>query len=332
MVAKEIKTVGGKSLPLREFEFKWFSTNPSICMIAKRRSGKSWLVRAILKYFKHLPGGVIIAPTERMSCFYGNFFPELYIHYEYKSEILESLLYRQNQMVEKCQKRYSEGKRVDPRAFLVMDDSLASKGTWMSDQPILEIFYNGRHYQLLFILTMQFPLGIKPELRCNFDYIFLLNEDFYSNQKRIYEHYAGMFPSFDSFRQVFTQLTTDYGSMVIANNGAKKDIIDKVFYYRANNEDLSLIGCNQFKEFHQKNFNPNWKNNIERIDTNKVFGTKRGGKPNIVVNKIEHGHRDDDRHSDRRDDRYSDRRDKRDDHHDRDDDHYRRDNGYGGYH
>ena len=302
--SKEIKTVGGKSLPLREFEFRWFSPNPSICMIAKRRSGKSWLVRTILKYFKNLPGGVIIAPTEKMSCFYGNFFPELYIHYEYKSEILESLLYRQNQMIEKCQKKYREGKKVDPRAFLVMDDSLASKGTWMNDQPILEVFYNGRHYQLLFILTMQFPLGIKPELRCNFDYIFLLSEDFYSNQKRIYDHYAGMFPSFDSFRQVFVQLTANYGSMVIANSGSKENITDKVFYYKANNEDLSMIGCDQFKEFHKKNYNPNWATGATRIDTNKIFGTKRSSGSKIVVDKRGHVDDDKDKDKDKDKDRY----------------------------
>src|SRR4029078_8504605 len=134
----------------------------------------------------------------------------------------------------------SQGKKVDPRAFLIMDDCLASKGTWMNDKPILEVFYNGRHYQLIFILTMQFPLGIKPELRCNFDYIFLLSEDFFSNQKRIFDHYAGMFPSFDVFRTVFLQLTDEYGCMVIANRGPKKDLIDKVFHYKAGNENIGL--------------------------------------------------------------------------------------------
>ena len=71
----------------------------------------------------------------------------------------------------------------------------------------MELLFNGRHYQLMYMLTMQFPLGITPELRCNFDYIFLLADDNTSNIKRMYEHYAGMFPDFNSFKQVFTQLT-----------------------------------------------------------------------------------------------------------------------------
>ena len=37
----------------------------------------------------------------------------------------------------------------------------------------------------------------------NFDYIFILGEDMTSNRKRLYEHYAGMFPTFDVFEKVF---------------------------------------------------------------------------------------------------------------------------------
>jgi hypothetical protein len=284
--AKEVQVSGGKSMPIREFNLDWMCKNPSICMIAKRGSGKSWVCRAILKHFSYLPGGVIIAKTERMSTFYGNFFPDSYIHYEYKSEILENLLYRQEQIIEKCKQKYNQGKKVDPRAFLLMDDCLASKGTWMNDQPILEVFYNGRHYQLLFVLTMQFPLGIRPELRCNFDYIFLLAEDFYSNQKRLYDHYAGMFPSFDLFRQVFLQVTDDFGSMVIVNRGSRKDILDKVFYYKAPNEEIGTIGCDQFKKFHSKNYNTNWKTEGKSFDMNNYV---KKNKQNIVVSKVHDG-------------------------------------------
>ncbi len=287
MGAKEIEISGGKSMPIREFNLDWMCNNPSICMIAKRGSGKSWVCRAILKHFNHLPGGVIIAKTERMSTFYGNFFPDSYIHYEYKSEILENLLFRQEKIIEKCKRKFAQGKKVDPRAFLLMDDCLASKGTWMNDQPILEVFYNGRHYQLLFVLTMQFPLGIRPELRCNFDYIFLLAEDFYSNQKRLYDHYAGMFPSFDLFRQVFLQVTDDFGCMVIVNRGSRKDILDKVFYYKAPNEDIGVIGCEQFKKFHSKNYNQNWKEEGKAFDLKDY--TKKN-KQSIVVNKISEDH------------------------------------------
>ena len=105
MVAKEVKLNGGKTIPIRDFKLEWFCSNPSICMIAKRGSGKSYVCRAIIKHFNYLPGGVIISKTEKMSCFYGKFFPEAYIHYEYKTEILDNLLYRQGEIIKKCKEK-----------------------------------------------------------------------------------------------------------------------------------------------------------------------------------------------------------------------------------
>jgi hypothetical protein len=288
MTTKEIVLRGhsGTPIPIKEFGLESFCANPSICMIAKRNSGKSWVCRAILKHFKYLPGGVIISPTENVNCFYGTFFPDLFIFDEYKPEILSNLFQRQEDMKDKCIKYYKKKKKCDPRLFLLMDDCLASKGTWMRDKQIIKMFFNGRHYQVMFILTMQFPLGITPELRGNFDYIFLLYDDFYTNQKRLFEHYAGMFPTFDFFRQVFMQLTEDYGCMVIANKGAKKNITDKVFYFKANNESIDKIGSEQFKNFHKYNYNKHHK------ETGKVFNINeyvpKTNKPNIAVKKIKH--------------------------------------------
>ena len=48
---------------------------------------------------------------------------------------------------------------------------------------------NGRHYKLLFVLTMQFALGITTPFRTNIDYVFILRENIVSNRKRLYEHY-----------------------------------------------------------------------------------------------------------------------------------------------
>ena len=117
--------------------------------------------------------------------------------------------------------------------MLIMDDCMSSKGDWLKDPQILELFFNGRHHHMSFILTMQFSLGIPPELRSNFDYIFLLAEDFPSNRKRLYEHYAGMFPNLQIFEQVFSEITDNFGVMVIDNRIHSKNIADKVYWYRA---------------------------------------------------------------------------------------------------
>jgi hypothetical protein len=285
--AREILLPSGEGFPMRGFRLEWFSANPTICMIAKRGSGKSVLCQKIMEHYSYLPGGVVISRTDKMNSFYCKFFPDLYIHYEYTSELLDRVLTRQENMIDKCIAKYREGKKVDPRAFLIMDDCLASKGTWANDKPILEVFYNGRHYQLLFILTMQSPLGIKPELRQNFDYVFLLATDFYNQQKKLFDHYAGMFPSFELFRQVFVQVTSNYGAMVIVNGATiSNNIMNKVFYYRVDKLENKKIGCKQFRDYHENNYNTNWQTELRtKFDVEKYANQGKKHKQ-VVVNRI----------------------------------------------
>ena len=274
----------GSSLPIREFKLEWLCPNASICMIAKRGAGKSWVCREILNHVKDLPGGIIISPTDKMNMFYGKWFPDIFIHHKYKTEIIEKLLYRQNKMIEKMKEKFKKGKRCDPRTFLVMDDCLADKGQWTKDPKIFELFYNGRHYMIMYILTMQFPLGIKPELRGNFDYIFLMAEDFFNNQKRIYDHYAGMFPNFNTFRQVFQKLTNDFGCMVIVNRGHRKSLLDKVFWFKAKRRKIERIGCKQFNTYHKNNYDPDWKRKELKLDVDDWVGERKKG--NIHVERV----------------------------------------------
>ena len=282
---KDVKVGGNMSLPVKEFQLESMCENPAIVMIAKRASGKSWVCRAILKHFRDIPVGIIIAPTERMANppFYSEFFPDTYIHFDYRSEIIEKLLYRQDIMIEKEKEKL--GKKVDPRAFILMDDCLSKKGSWMKDQPIMELLFNGRHYRLMYMLTMHFPLGITPELRCNFDYIFLLSEDFYSNLKRLYDHYAGMFPTFDSFRQVFKDITSDYGAMVIVNRGARSSFLEKIFWYKAYNDSIGMIGCEQFVNYHNNNYDEYWRKKKKQFDIMDVTKKKPNAKT-FTIDKI----------------------------------------------
>lgn len=287
MTTKDIE-FDGQTLPIQKFKLQEMCLNPSICMIAKRASGKSWVCRDILYHFRYVPVGIIIAPTDRMSEFYGKFFPGAFIFYEYKSEIIESLFSRQSKMIDKAKRKFMEGKKCDPRAILLMDDCLSSKGSWMKDRPIMDLFFNGRHHQITYILTMQFPLGITPELRSNFDYIFLLAEDFYSNQKRLYDHYAGMFPHFNAFRDVFVELTKDYGCMVIVNRGARANFLEKIYYYKASGDfSNKSIFSKQFNDFNKNNYNSQWRDHpdMTHVNIDKIMDKK--AKSKIKVAKMD---------------------------------------------
>jgi hypothetical protein len=258
--------------------------NPRIAMIAKSGSGKSWVVRDIMYHIKDIPCGTVIAPTDKMTKFYNDFIPPSFTHHEYDETIIPRVLKRQKAMLQQNEDRVKQNKsKLDPRTFLIMDDCMSSKHLWLKDPNILSIFNEGRHYQLTFFLTMQYSLGIQPELRANFDFIFLLGEDVYSNKKRLYEHYAGQFNKFDIFDQVFTHVTQDYGVMVINNRVRSTDITKKVFWYKAKRPPEFTVGIPKYIDWNKKHFDNEYDKKEPVLDLN-TFCSKR--RANITVKLV----------------------------------------------
>ena len=104
---------------------------------------------------------------------------------------------------------------------------------------------------------MQTPLGIGPELRLNFDYIFLLKEDVTVNRKKLYENYAGIFPNLAIFCKVFDKCTNDHVCMVVDNRTPLSDITKKIFWYKASERKFTF-GSKKFKNMHKKYYDPDY--------------------------------------------------------------------------
>jgi hypothetical protein len=121
---------------------------------------------------------------------------------------------------------------VDPRAFLILDDCLYD-ASWIKEESTRYVFMNGRHVDLMTMITMQYPLGITPNLRTNVDFVFILRENILGNRRRIYENYAGMFPTFEMFCSFMDQCTENFECLVICNNVSSNKLEDQVFWYKA---------------------------------------------------------------------------------------------------
>lgn len=210
---------------INKFDPSSIISNSSICMIAKRGSGKTVMVKDLIHKFNNEKMKItVFSPTDKMNKDYSSMGIEMNIYERFDLSVIKDILEEQKENIEK--------KNVIEH-FIVMDDCLADKGSWVKSPVMSTLLTNARMYHITYILTIQYPMGIRPELRGNFDYVYLLADDTVSNQRRIYDHYAGMFPNFDAFRQVFEQLTPDYGAMVINNRGVRENFLDKIFYYKA---------------------------------------------------------------------------------------------------
>ena len=270
------------NLQLRKFDITSIKDGSVVVFIGKRDTGKSFLVKDLLYYKQDLPIGTVISGTEGANTFYGNIVPSLFIHDEFNPNIIKNVVKRQKQVLVKLnhEKNNNGYTNIDPRAFVILDDCMYDN-SWTKDKNVRALFMNGRHYFLLFIITMQFALGIPPNLRTNIDYVFVLRENYISNRKRIYEHYAGMFPTFEMFCQVMDQCTEDYGCLVIHNNAKSNKLEEQVFWYKASNHSSFQIGASQFWEYHSNNFNTS---NDDSEDEFDITSMKKKG-PVITVNK-----------------------------------------------
>ena len=221
---------GENTINIKEFRLGDMRNHAAILMIAGRGCRKHFVIGDIINHYQNTKmHGIVISPENKTINFYNEVISNEYIHDEYKSETVKRVLQRQCLMIKKSQDQAKIGKIINTKVFIVMDNCLVDKKD-REDSMISELLFNGYHYHISYLLTMQYPLDIKPAIRCNFDYIFLFKDENLSNQKRIYEHYAGIFPNFEVFRQVFLQLTSD-GCMVIINIG-NGNIFDKVMHYK----------------------------------------------------------------------------------------------------
>ena len=210
---------------LKKFDMSKIKRDSICCFIAPRRSGKSVLLKDLLSYHKDIPAGLVISKTDKLTHYYDQFIPPALIHDEYNPVLIDKLLDRQ--------KKALAEKWPNPGCFLIFDDTLSEGDTWKRDTRIKEIFYNGRHYKILFLLTMQTPLGITPGLRGNIDYTFILRNTNTKNRRDLYDNFAGQFPSKEIFERVLDVVTEDYGCLVIDNTSQSSKLEDNVFYYKA---------------------------------------------------------------------------------------------------
>ena len=275
------------SLDMKKFDMKNISFRPDenkgpvVVLIGRRDTGKSFLVRDLLYYHQDIPIGTVISGTEAGNGFFAEHVPKLFIHDEYNSAIIENILKRQKTVLKQIKKEMEAYKRtnIDPRAFVILDDCLYDN-KWTKDKLMRLLFMNGRHWKIMLIITMQYPLGIPPNLRTNIDYVFILREPYIANRKRIWENYAGMFPTFESFCQVMDQCTENFECLVINNNAKSNKLQDQIFWYKAQNHGGFKLGSKEFWEL-SKDIGSD--DEDEAYDPSSV--QKRGAGPKINVKK-----------------------------------------------
>jgi protein-tyrosine phosphatase len=204
------------------------------CIIGKRGTGKTTLIKDLL--IKTSRKNIYVF-SESGNGFYGENFPEAVIYNEFYETVLESLIDVQRNSSKKLP------------ITIVFDDIIYSIKS-RNSKVFKELLMNGRHNNITLILSLQYCMGLSPDLRSNIDYVFSLKcVSNKSSQEKLYKTFFGIIPKFSDFQQVFKSCVDDYGAMVLDNTSRSNKIEDNVFWYKADNPITKKICQACHKEY-----------------------------------------------------------------------------------
>jgi hypothetical protein len=265
------------SLRLSKFNMTMIPDDNVVIFIGRRGTGKSWLIKDLLWHKQRIPLATVISGTESANSFYSSIVPSLFIHEEFNSMIISNVLKRQDFVTKQIRKEQElrGASALDRRHIVVMDDCMYDN-KWISDKYIRSLFMNGRHFGLLYILALQYVMGIPPVLRGQVDYVFILRENQVSARKRIFDQFAGIFPTFELFCQIMDQCTENFECLVIHNGAKTNRIEDCVFWYKAQPHPDFKIGTRE-----------HWIKSAEYERTKEAAEAAGGGAPPLTAGTVE---------------------------------------------
>ena len=191
---------------------------------------------------------MVCSGTEDSSPHYKRIIPSIFVYNKLNIDRIHDFIKRQ---------KIAKSNLPNPWAFLLLDD--CTDDPKILNTPLFhEIFKNGRHWKMFFILSLQYALDIKPAIRTNIDGTFILKESNRSNRKTLWEHYAGIIPDFGLFNALMDQLTEDYTALYIHNAGQSTNWEDCVFWYKAKATPNFRMGSDDYWSFHQQRMDENY--------------------------------------------------------------------------
>ncbi len=239
-------------------------------------SGKSTLIADLMWYMRKTPMFICMSGTEEGNGFYGKHMHPLLIHGEYKKNIVSSLIRQQKDKLKKCLKAGIEpNSRPDLGTGLLLDDCGFNKKLFYQED-IRLLFMNGRHWKICFIVSLQYMMGIPPDLRTNIDFVFCLRENIVANQRKLYDNFFGCFKKFAEFQEAFNECTENYECLVLDNTAKSTKVENCVFYYKAKPDRDYKLGSRDLWSYLNSRYKENEDEDEDEDDR---------GRSSIVIKK-----------------------------------------------
>lgn len=184
---------------------KYLQKGGTTVLIGKRRSGKSTTILNIMYHMQNVfEFGFIFCGSASTREQYSRHVPHDFISDTMSLDLINKLM--------NFQDRRRSLKTIRP-IFIIIDDFAFNRSVLRSST-MYKLFANGRHYQIFFILGMQYSLSIGPDARGNIDTLILHRDVTVQNQQKLYDNYNISFKNFEEFRGVLLDVTRQHRVLV----------------------------------------------------------------------------------------------------------------------
>lgn len=211
-------------IPTMGFKLNTMVSNPSILVVGGSNADTTCLIKDLIQHFGDDIKKTIISQVTDYSTKYMNI-KNAEHHSEYSGDIIHNILVEQEILITNPKSKPSV---EDADSLVIIDHYLSN--TDFGEKSLQQLLFNGRHLKIGYVCAISKVENVVQEMLNNFDYIFILHKDA-NDAKKIYNHYCGMFPSFNSFELFYREAMKKHGYMVICNDKTKSTLTEKVFWY-----------------------------------------------------------------------------------------------------
>lgn len=222
-------------MTLPRYHPELMNPDSTILFVGPRRTGKSTLVMDILFHIREkIYAAVCQTPTAETAEELGKVIPWSCIHDDFDSGKLQSAVNAMKQLV-KTERQIAPkmGREPEKRILLVLLDDCMADQKNMKQKVIQDIFYNGRHYDLLFINVQQYIMDMPSKLRTNIDIIVSTYDQAPDSQERLWKYFfKTAFPRYEQFKKVYEATTADFRAIILDRTKRK------VYWYKAQHPSI----------------------------------------------------------------------------------------------